>query len=100
MEWRKYFDEGERAIGSRLESAVQTQGAADALTAAMVTRAGVGRMANEAIGILGLVTTTALHMANLPTAQDMREVRREITQLRIELRELGHRLDDARREDR
>ena len=97
-EWRKYFDAGERAIGARLESAVQTQDAAEAITVLVMTRSGVQWLASQTFGLLGSASTKALHLVNLPAARDVRAVRREIVELRIQLQELGRRIDDAQRE--
>jgi hypothetical protein len=99
-EWRKYFDKGERAVGQRLESAVQTQGMAEAIVAAMMTRSGAQRLGAHAFGLLGSVSTTVLHLVNLPSARDVKAIRKEIVELRIQLREMSHRLDEPRRSRR
>lgn len=97
-EWRKYFDGGERAIGGPLESVVQTEEGAEVITALLMTRSGVYRLAGEAADLLDSASTTALHLLNLPTARDVRAVRREIVELRIQLQDLGRRIDDAQRD--
>ncbi|MDP9408026.1 MAG: hypothetical protein M3P95_09190 [Actinomycetota bacterium] len=88
--WRKAFDAVERPVGSRLESAVQTEEFAAVLSFTTQAQA-------EARRRLERVTRRVLHAVNMPAGSDIKRLHDQIAGLDRRLREVQDELEAARR---
>jgi len=87
--WRRAYDAVERPVGSRLETAVQTDAFADIAGLLLRARAGVERRIERN-------TRRALHRVNLPAASDVSRLREQVADLHRTVRRLEDALADAR----
>jgi hypothetical protein len=82
--WRKTFDGVDRRIAGPVEAAARSDAFGDALTLALRLRGRAQRSVEKR-------TRRVLHMANLPTATDVRRLSEQVAALRREVRELERR---------
>jgi hypothetical protein len=85
--WRKGFDTIERSVGRPLESVARSEVFFDLL--AVSTRA-----RRRAVNRLQLVSSNALHLVNLPTSSDVRQLREQITRMERRMAGLTKQIDD------
>ncbi len=93
--WRQAYDWAERAIGPLLEAEVRTETFAEVLAASVKVRADLERRRSEIAGQLAAASAWWLHLINLPAADDVTRLRKEILSLDRQLRDLTRRLDQA-----
>ncbi|MEA2126049.1 MAG: hypothetical protein QOI80_2831 [Solirubrobacteraceae bacterium] len=84
--WRKAFDAVERRVAKPVESGVRTDAFNDAMAALYRTRRDVQRTIERQ-------TRRALHLANVPSATDVKQVSDQVAALHRELRVLQRELD-------
>jgi len=82
--WRRGFDTVDRRIAGPAEAAARSDALADALTIALRLRQRAQREVEKR-------TRRVLHLANLPTATDVRRLSEQVAALRREVRELEER---------
>jgi hypothetical protein len=86
--WRQAFDAVERRVAGPAERTVRTDTFNDVVTVAMRSRRVVQRAVERR-------TRRLLHLANLPTATDVKRLSEQTAQLHRELRALQRQLDAA-----
>ena len=82
--WRKAFDALERRVAGPVESGVRTDTFNDVMAVVYRTRREVQRTVERQ-------TRRALHLANLPTATDVKQLSEQVAALHRELRALERR---------
>jgi hypothetical protein len=82
--WRQAFDAVDRRVSGPVEAGARSDAFADVLTVGWR----IGRRAQQEIERR---TRRVLHMANLPTATDVRRLSEQVSALQRELRELQDR---------
>ena len=82
--WRRTFDSVDRRIAGPVEATARSDAFGDALTLALRLRARAQRELEKR-------TRRVLHIANLPTATDVRRLSEQVAALRREVRELEDR---------
>ena len=82
--WRKAFDAVERRVAGPVESGVRTDAFNDVMAVVYRTRREVQRTVERQ-------TRRALHMANLPTATDVKQLSEQVAALHREVRALERR---------
>jgi hypothetical protein len=87
--WRKVFDAVEGHAGRRLQSGVNRDDFLDAVTVARRLEGAIGRRAED-------VSTTVLHLLNIPARRDVRRAMAQLTRIERELRVLSHELHEQR----
>jgi hypothetical protein len=80
--WRKTFDALEGPVGRWLHVAVHHDDFHNAVTAAKRVQRGVGRRVEG-------VSTTVLHLFNIPAQRDLRRATAQLTRIERELRALS-----------
>ena len=89
--WRRVFDTGERAVGSRLESLVQT-----GEFAALV---GLGtHLRAEVIRRVERQSSRLWHLANLPAGSDIRRLREQLVRVDRRLVAMAKELEELKDE--
>jgi hypothetical protein len=84
--WWRAFDKVERTIGKPLEEVVASRRYVDVmLTGQKVRRAVTGKVGRVAGGAVGKV----LHVVQIPTRSDVRNLNRQITELASQVRALS-----------
>ena len=91
--WRKVFDAVERPVGRRLQDGVHREDFYDALTVVKRAQRGVGRRVEG-------VTTTVLHLLNIPARRDVRRASAQLTRIEREVRALSTEIHQLRPVDR
>jgi hypothetical protein len=86
--WRQAFDAVERRVAGPAERTVRTDAFNDVLTVAIRSSRAVQRAIERR-------SRRVLHLANLPTATDVKRLAEQNAQLHREIRELQRRLDGA-----
>jgi hypothetical protein len=86
--WRQAFDAAERALGGPAEAAVRSEAFNDALAATL-------RVQRRAQLEVERRTRRLLHMANVPTATDVRLLSQQVASLQREVRRLRREQEDA-----
>ena len=86
--WRQAFDAAERALGGPAEAAVRSEAFNDALAAALRGQRWAQREVERR-------TRRVLHMANVPTATDVRLLSQQVASLQREVRRLRREQEDA-----
>jgi hypothetical protein len=89
--WRKAFDAVERRVARPVESGVRTDAFNDAMTVVFRTRRELQRA-------IECQTRRALHLANLPTATDVKRLSEQVAALHHEVRALQRDRDAERSE--
>jgi hypothetical protein len=89
--WRTTFDAVEREVAPRLQSAIQSEQFAVAVGLATRLRRTMHAQATR-------TSRRVLHQLNLPAGTDVSRILTEVGQLRQQVRQLQHELDDARAE--
>jgi hypothetical protein len=82
--WRQAFD----AVDRRVSGPVEAGARSDAFTDVLTVGWRIGRRAQQ---VVERRTRRVLHMANLPTATDVRRLSEQVSALQRELRELQDR---------
>ena len=80
--WRKAFDSIEAPVGGWLHSGVHRDDFHEAMTAAKRLQRGVVRPIES-------VSTSVLHLLNIPARRDMRRATAQLTRIERELRVIG-----------
>ncbi len=89
--WLTLVLRAERAIGTRVESAVHSDTYFDLVTDLRRTQA-------KLTGTVEGVSRRILHLANLPAGTDIRRVREQLARMERRIVELSKELDDQRAE--
>jgi hypothetical protein len=89
--WLKLVLRAERAVGTRVESAVHSNMYFDVMTDLRRTQAKV-------TGTVEGVSRRILHLANLPAGTDIRRVREQLARMERRIVELSKELDEQRAE--
>ena len=84
--WRRGFDALERPLGDALADAARSGPFADGVALTLRLRR---RMQQE----IERRTRRGLHMANLPTATDVRRLSQQVAELQRQVRAVSHELD-------
>jgi hypothetical protein len=84
--WRKTFDALEQPVGRWLHVGVHHEDFHDALTVAKRLQRGAGRRVEG-------VSTTVLHLLNIPARRDVRRATAQLTRIERELRALTDSLE-------
>lgn len=84
--WRRTFNRVERVVGERLEDLTATDGFARTLATGADLQRGVRRRVEG-------VTSSALHLANLPARSDISRLSRQVTALQKQLGDLTAELE-------
>ena len=96
--WRQVYDRIERAVAPRLEAGVRTGLFASTLATVTKAQAELNHRGSQLAGRLGAVSSGGLHLVNLPAADDVTRLRREVRDLDRRVRDLTRQLDKAERE--
>ena len=82
--WRQAFDAVDRRVSGPVEAGARSDAFTDVLTVGW-------RISRRAQQVVERRTRRVLHMANLPTATDVRRLSEQVSALQRELRELQDR---------